>query len=358
MEVYFISKIKGLISIDKSIIAGIFFILLGFFILVTDYLDVFVTNLLWPLLEGSSEGKTVLFLGLIGSILILSSIIRQNPKIQERLYKSDNDYHLKYIAVMLVLLFCCAIFGLIIEAYIRQCYGVSFFTILTSMNYDTSTTSPMHSHIYKSVLGYVAYNFVPSHINTGSTILQFGLPYALIIIPVSIISYILGVIGISGMSIYHRIVGIVSLSLILIGIFDGGMFSQPFLIGLGFLLLLYFSNGKIGLKYFLKPVVIMGYVLLIAIIIEVGGSDMTEHTLTVINQTENVDMSEYNVTNIAVNGDATIYTINSTQPDKELIQEIFSTFKGKCDFTFMSWNFYSYLDNPTMQMRKNMKYNT
>jgi hypothetical protein len=43
------------------------FILLALIILVTDSIDTLITNLLWPLLEGSSEGKTVIFLGIIGS---------------------------------------------------------------------------------------------------------------------------------------------------------------------------------------------------------------------------------------------------------------------------------------------------
>ena len=151
----------------------------------------------------------------------------------------------------------------------------------------------------------------------------------------------------------HRYVGIISLVVALIGLIDGGLFSQPFLIGLGFLLVVLFSNGKIGLKYFINPVVIMGFILLLAIIIEVGGSYTACHTLTVINQTEPVDVSEFNVTNIEINGDKTVYTINSETPDKILIRQVFAKFKDKSDMTFMSWNFYSYLDNPTMRMRQN-----
>ena len=59
-------------KMDLPIILGIMLIILGIIILETNYLDSFVTNLLWILLEGSSEGKTVLFLGLLGSLFILS----------------------------------------------------------------------------------------------------------------------------------------------------------------------------------------------------------------------------------------------------------------------------------------------
>lgn len=339
------------ISMTKSIITGIILILLSFIILVTNFVDAFVTSLLWPLLEGSSEGKTVIFLGLIGMTLILSSLIRQNKSIQEKLYKNE-EYHLKYIAYTITILIIAALIGLAVEAYIRQQFGVSFFTILTSMDPNTSTSSPMHSHAYKSVLGVFANLFVPSHINTGSSILRYAMPYVLVILILWPVSYILGLFGLSDMRDLHRIVSIIALNVALIGLLDGGIFSQPFLIGIGFLLLVYFSNGKIGLKYFIKPVIIMGYILLLGMIIEVGGSDTTCHTLTVINQTEPVDMSNYNVTSIEVNGDITTYKLNTSIADKQLIREIFEKYKGKSNLTFMSWNFYTYMDNPTMRLRQ------
>lgn len=327
-------------------------ILIGFIILFTNYIDSFVTQLLWPLLEGSSEGKTVLFLWLIGFTLILISLIRQNESLCTRLYK-DKDSHLKYLKIAIILLIICAFIGLFIEAYIRQSFGVSFFTILTSMNPSTSTTSPMHSHAYKSVLGIFANYIVPSHVNTGSSILQYVMPYALVIVLFWPIIYVLGVIGLSDMRDLHRYVAIIALNVALIGLIDGGLFSQPFLIGFGFLLLVYFSNGKIGIKYFINPVVIMGFILLLGMLIEVGGSDTTCHTLYVVNQTGPVDMEDFNVTNVEVRGDMTVYTLNCTTPDKTLIKEVFSKFRDKSDLTFMSWNFYSYLDNPTMRMRQN-----
>ncbi len=255
--------------------------------------------------------------------------------------------------ISLILLIACALFGLLIELHIRQQFGVSFFTILTSMSPNTSTTSPMHSHVYKSVLGIFANYFVPSHINTGSSILQYSMPYALVIVVVWPITYVLGILGLSNMRDLHRIVGSVALTVALIGLVDGGIFSQPFLFGTLFLLIVYFSNDKIHFKHLINPVVIIGYILLLGIIIEVGGSNIDCHTLTVVNQTEEVDMTEFNVTDIEVNGDMTTYTLNCSTPDKELIQQIFSRFKGKSDLTFMSWDFYSYLDNPTMRMRRN-----
>ncbi|MBE6494128.1 MAG: hypothetical protein E7Z84_05935 [Methanosphaera stadtmanae] len=332
------------IKIDAPIFLGIFLILLGIFILETNYIDSFVTQLLWILLEGSSEGKTVLFLGLLGSLFILSSLIGQNENTL-KIYKNDT-YYLKYLKTAIIILFVSAVIGLLIEIHIRMQYDVSIFTILTSMDPNTSTTSLMHSHAYKSVLGFFSNSFVPSHVNTGSSILKYTLPYALIIIPAAISIYFLGLFGLSKLPIYHRILSIISLSMAIIGLFDGGMFSQPFIFGLGLLLLMYYARGRYGFKYFLKPVVIIGYILLIGIIFEVGGSNMDTHTLTVINQTEPIDMSQYDVINVEEKGDKIVYTLNTTTPDKQLIREVFQSFKGKSDATFMTWNFFSYIDNP------------
>ncbi|MCI5866557.1 MAG: hypothetical protein SOZ23_01565 [Methanosphaera sp.] len=340
---------------DKSAIFGVLLIVIAAFILMTDFLDSFVTSLLWPLLEGSSEGKTVMFLTLLGSVFIIIPILQNSDRFNAKFNKSGN-YYFKYIAYLIVIMFICALFGLFIEILIRNSYGVSYFTILTSMKDTTSTTSPMHSHLYKSVLGYVASAFVPSHINTATSILRYSLPYSLVVIPVVVISYILGVVAISKIGRFSRYIASVALIVMIIGLFDGGIYSQPFLIGIFAMLIIYFMGGNFNYVKFINPVVIMGFILLLGVIIEVGGSDPVDHTLTVINQTQDVDMSGLNVTCVIHDGDKTIYTINSTKSDKEIIQEVFKLYEGKCDLTFMTWDFYSYLENPTMKQRQIQKY--
>ena len=336
---------------DKcKLLIAFLLIFLALLILVTDIIDSIVTSILWPLLEGSSEGKTVIFLGMIGVFVILDVILNKVRFINKKIYSKDN-IHFRYLLATILILLGCAFFGFILELYIRQSMGVSPFTILTSMNPYPSTSSPMHSHAYKSVLGIVSYYIVPSHVNTGVSILKYVTPYAYIVIPVWIISYFTGLLGLHKMTGLNKVVCIISLTLALIGLLDGGLYSQPFLIGIGFLWLMYYTNDeRLKLKHFIKPVVIMGYILLIAMICEVGGSDTTYHTLTVINQTEPVDMSEYGVVECIQDGQKTTYVMNTTIHDKELITSIFDKFKDKSDATFMSWNFYSYFDNPNTKI--------
>lgn len=338
-------------TVNNRIILGFLFIVLAAVIFFTNVIDVFVTSLLWPLLEGSSEGKTVIFLSMIGAIIIIDALM-DKKNIASRFYKDDN-YYSRYLIVTIVLLILCALFGLFIELYIRYSLNVNPFTILTSMNPYPSTSSPMHSHAYKSVLGIISYYLVPSHMNTGLSILKFVQPYAYVVIPIWITCLITGLLGIHKTTGLTKAIAILSLILALIGLLDGGMFSQPFLIGIGFLLLCYYTKGeKLKVHHFVKPVVIMGYILLIAMICEVGGSNTADHTLTVINQTEPVDMSQYNVTNVVYDNDKITYTISADTPDNKLITDVFDSFKGKCDATFMSWNFYTYFDNPNTKIMK------
>lgn len=352
-----LTAIKKAFKEDKSMIIGVILIILALFILTTDFLDNTITSLLWIILEGSSEGKTVMFLVLLGVLLIITSTLRHYPRFIKKFNDpTGNKKYLKYIAYMMIIMFICALIGLVIEAYIRMSYNVSFFTILTSMENVTSTTSPMHSHLYKSVLGYITSRFAPVHINTAASIQQFSLPYSLIIIPLISISFILGVIGITNLKPIHRYMSIFAFTLMIIGLFDGGIFSQPFLIGLMIMLIVYNAKERYGIKYLINPIVIMGLILLLAFIIELGGTNPEYHTLTVINQTEPIDMTKYNITNVIQDGDKTIYTINSTMTDKELITQIFNSFDHKCSATFMTWDFYSYLENPTMKQRQEQKY--
>ncbi|RAP54213.1 MAG: hypothetical protein BZ137_03380 [Methanosphaera sp. rholeuAM130] len=333
-----------------KILIAFILIFLALIILVSDSVDSLITTILWPLLEGSSEGKTVIFLGMLGVFIILDVLLDKSSFINDKLYCRDN-IHFKYLLATILILLACAFFGFVLELYIRHSMGVSPFTILTSMHPYPSTSSPMHSHAYKSVLGLLSYYVVPGHVNTGISILKYVEPYAYVVIPVWIVTYITGLFGFHKMTGLNKCVCIMALTLALIGLLDGGLYSQPFLIGIGLLWLMYYSNDeRLKLKHFIKPVVIMGYILLVAMICEVGGSDTTSHTLTVINQTEPVDMSEYNVVECIQDGQKTTYVMNTTTPDKTLITSVFDKFKDKSDATFMSWNFYSYFDNPNTRI--------
>lgn len=64
-----------IVKIDRTGLAGIILVLLGLVIYATSPLDQLVMMITWPLLSGSSEGKAVLLMVLMGSFLILNSLI-------------------------------------------------------------------------------------------------------------------------------------------------------------------------------------------------------------------------------------------------------------------------------------------
>ena len=62
-------------KIDKIGLSGIVLIFAGLLIYVTSALDQLVTMITWPILSGSSEGKAVLLMVMMGGFLILNFLI-------------------------------------------------------------------------------------------------------------------------------------------------------------------------------------------------------------------------------------------------------------------------------------------
>jgi len=141
------------LKIDKIGLLGFILIILGLFVYVTSPLDQVVMMITWPLLSGSSEGKAVLLMVLMGSFLLLNSLINTwgdltpiNEKIAT--YSPDGKKFFKW--TMIIILLTCVV-GVLIEFYIRLKYGVSPLTIFVSTNPTSTSTSPMHTHVFKSV---------------------------------------------------------------------------------------------------------------------------------------------------------------------------------------------------------------
>jgi hypothetical protein len=151
-----------IVKIDSTGLAGIILVLLGLVIYATSPLDQLVMMITWPLLSGSSEGKAVLLMVLMGSFLILNSLINNRGflapvKNHAHDFSQDGKRFLKWT---IIIIFLTCLVGLLIEVSIRLKYGVSPLTIFVSTNPTSTTTSPMHSHVFKSVFGHLADNFV------------------------------------------------------------------------------------------------------------------------------------------------------------------------------------------------------
>ena len=65
-------------KVNKTILVGILFIVLGCIIFLTDILNPIIRPVTYYFLMGSSKGKDIIFFGLLGLFLILSQLIKKD----------------------------------------------------------------------------------------------------------------------------------------------------------------------------------------------------------------------------------------------------------------------------------------
>ena len=143
---------------NKYIPFGIILIIFGTLLFFLSGIDQFIRPFTQPILMGSSKGKDILFFVLFGITIILSTLgdnekihnYFKNLHIPEML--KDKDFYLK---LSLILLLFTAIAGIIMEFYLRNSLGIDWNTILVIMNPSETSTSILHSHLYKGIFGTV-----------------------------------------------------------------------------------------------------------------------------------------------------------------------------------------------------------
>lgn len=339
-------------KIDKAGLFGFILILIGLIVYATSPLDQLVMMITWPLLSGSSEGKAVLFLMAIGSFLILNSLINTSKflaPVKERAneYSPDGKKFLKW--TLLIILLTCLV-GLLIEFSIRLKYGVSPLTIFVSTNPTSTTTSPMHSHVFKSVFGHFADSMselVPQHVHTGGSLYPHVLPWGYLIFITLPLAYVTGLLSLNGRQDLNRIIMALALTLALIGMVDGGLYSQPLVIGMGILFIFYFVKNPLQIhpfqfRQFILPLVLIFLLALSGLGLELAGNNSSYHEIKVLNQFELVDLTGYNVLSQEQQGNMTVIRTDTSVTDKNTLESLFKTYQGRADGFFMTWNFFSY----------------
>jgi hypothetical protein len=335
------------VKIDKTGLFGVILILVGLIVYATSSLDQLVMMITWPLLSGSSEGKAVLFMMLIGSFLILNSLINTNrflAPVNEKTteYSPDGKKFLKW-TILIILLTCLV--GLLIEFSIRFKYGVSPLTIFVSTNPTSTTTSPMHTHVFKSVFGHIADTMgglVPENVHTGGSLYPEVIPWGYFIFITLPLAYITGLLSLNMGKDIYRVILAFALALALIGMVDGGLYSQPLLIGLGLLFILYFVKKHFQFRQLILPLALIFLVALSGLALELAGNNSSYHEIKVLNQFEPVDLSGYNVLSTEMQGNMTVIRIDTSQSDKTTLESLFKTYEGRADGFFITWNFFSY----------------
>lgn len=319
---------------------GALLILLAVLIYGLEFLKGPFTYLFYPLLLGSSEGKVVLFLVFMGSLLLLNSVI-SSGKIGSKFALMDIGSSKRYLKYTLIIVLITYLVGILMEIWLRVNFGVSLFTVFVSLNPDVSSTSIMHSHVFKSALGSILNTLgtvLPSNIHTGDSIFRYVSPAAYLIVFTLPLTYFTSLISMDNRLGYYKVIIAFAASLTMIGMIDGGLFSNPAILGFAGLIGMFFIEEPFSPRNLIKPALIVLLIIFLGLSVEVAGSNPDYHQITLMNQTEQVDWNGYNVLS-EENGTV---KLNYTQDDRTNLIKLFDTLKGKTDAFFITWNFYSY----------------
>lgn len=364
-------------KINKYQKLGIVFIFIAIILFFSNNLDLIIRPLTKPVLMGSSKGKDILFFAIFGIFLIFSNIEEWNivQKIPwPRFLRKDNNNYLKLSFFLLLFL---AIWGIVTEVIMRYNMGIGIFTIFTSMNPSMTSTSILHSHIYKSVLGTMINSVltnVPQGIHTGNSLARYVPWYTkelFILIPVL---FLIMLKSIQKRGFYTKMFLGFTMTLGIIGVMDGGFFATPCVGGLyGFLVvyynydcMTYWVGKKFGIEKWvneekdnlnipkkwreykkilrcLLPHIILLLIILLRFSLAFVGSNPEFYEVTIMNPSNDVDLSPYHTINI-VETPTEIHTeISPNYNEMTLENNLAKTLKGKCDAFSESWNMYSYL---------------
>jgi len=325
-------------------------ILFAGLLFVTNFLDQIMLTLTYSFLEGSSQGKSIILFAVMGSLLLFYPLFKSNG-LFGKIISSINP-HLKingqkYLKFAIITIFFTYLVGLLIEIWIRVKLGVSLFTMFVPYNSNEfSTTALNHSHVFKSVLGFVINSLgihISSNINAGGPLAQYTIPMSLIILITFPLIYVAGITALSQKRDIYKVILAFVLTLSFIGILDGGLFSTPALIGLFGLLIIYFAKTPFSPRNLSKPVLIIILLIILRLSISIFGSNTDFHEITVINPSDNIDLKGYDVLSVQKEGNKMIIKVPGNIHDKVILLKLINDLKGKCSGFFLSWNAYSWV---------------
>ncbi len=341
---------EKMLRLNKLNIIGIIMILFAVLLTVTNFLDNIMLTLTYHFLEGSSQGKSIILFTVMGSILLIYPLFNINGLLGKRISSINHKLKFegkKYLKFTIITIFFTYLFGLLVEVLIRLKLGVPILTTFVAYNSNSYSTSAItHSHVFKSVLGFLIQSLgihISSGINAGVSLIPYTIPLALIVLITWPLIYITGIIALSNQERdLYKVILAFALTLSLIGILDGGMFSTPALIGLAGILGIYFIKKPFSPKDLLKPSVIIIFLIILRLSIGFIGTSTEVHEITIINPSNNIDLSGYDVLSVQKEENKTIITVPGNINDKSLLIELIRTLKGNCSGFFLSWNIISY----------------
>ncbi|MCQ2971280.1 MAG: hypothetical protein MJ226_06835 [archaeon] len=351
-------------KVNKTILVGFLFLLIGASIFVSDLLNPLIRPVTHLFLMGSSKGKDIIFFGLLGLLLILSQVI---PR------KIDAT---RYLKISIVIGFVLLVFGNLLEVVFRLQMGIKLNTVFCSMSSTMSSTSILHTHLLKSILGEVLTKiigpFIQSNINTGVGLYSYVPDISFLVVLIIPILFITLILANQKRPWFTNFLIAFFSSCLLIGSFDGGLWATPSLVGLLGLWIVY-RNGyylnlhlgkiikdkkllkaneniqpsyrNIGLseaKYLFNrflPILIILIVIALRFTVAFAGAEPDYYTVEIVNMTDNVDFGDIPIEKISNE----TYHVDSNYNEMELINDLKVPLNNSCKYYTVSWNAYSYL---------------
>lgn len=350
-------------KVNKTILIGIAFIVLAGIIFTIDFLNPIIRPITYLFLMGSSKGKDIMFFGLLGLFLVASQLINR-----------DID-HKKFLKISIVIGSVLLTLGILLEIIFRLQMGIGLNTVFCSMSNTMSSTSILHTHLLKSILGEVLTKlmgpFIQSDINTGVGLYSYLPNFGFLIILLLPVLFITLILSIPKKLWITNILTAFFSSCLIIGAIDGGLFGTPAMAGICGLFVIYrngyyFNNilgtifndknlveineltppsyGKEVLyttKYMLNrflPYIVIGVILLLRFTVAFAGAEPDYYTVEIENMDDEVDFGNITIEKI----DNETYKSPSTYNELELINALKVPLNNSCEYYTVSWNIYSY----------------
>lgn len=359
-------------KLNKTILIGLIFILLAGIIFVSDALNPIIRPITYLFLMGSSKGKDIIFFGLLGLFLILSQVIEKEIDVT------------KYLKISIVTGSVLLVLGILLEIVFRLQMGIKLNTIFASMSGTMTTTSILHTHLLKSILGALLTQilgpFIQSDINTGVGLYSYVPSIGFLVILLIPIVFILLILAIQKHPWFTAFLIAFFSSCLIIGAIDGGLFGTPALLGILGLYLVYrngyylnyivgtilkdndlleqneaihptYRNVGFSEKRFLFNRVaiylLIIFVILLRFTVAFAGAEPDHYTVEVVNANDTIDLGNIHIEaidydNTADGRNKTIYKIEPIYNEMELLNELKIPLKDSCEYYTVSWNVYSY----------------
>ena len=359
-------------KINKTIILGIILILFGGLLFITDVFNPIIRPITYIFLMGSSKGKDIIFFGLMGLFLILSQLI-----------KKDIDTT-RYLKISMIVGSLLLILGIALEVVFRLQMGIKLNTVFCSMSNMMSSTSILHTHLIKSILGaaitQIIGPIIQSDINTGVGLYAYVPSFAFLIILLFPILFVYIVLASQKRPWFTNLLLAFFSSCLIIGAIDGGLFGTPALVGILGLYLVYrngyYLNLIVGailhddnlteqnksiqppyknrgfneIRYlfnrFLIWFVVIGIIVL-RFTVAFAGAEAEYYTVDVANPADDIDLGNITVKVISqenhTDSNKITYKIDSNYNEMKLINDLKIPLNNSCEYYTVTWNAYSYL---------------